>query len=213
MSKIKNFDCAQYESINAGLREIITPYKLIQLGEEVALTYTPDAYEHAMAFLCLNDIPHTFTFNPVNPKLRARVVMVTWTEDDGTEKNLAWWEKDPSTDCYLVRFEENWADEMDVYGFAIFTTEEYNDWCKAMVRLSEAMKHAVFNYSFGTNEEQEYEDFEEFFKCFTAKVLPAEHAEMFRGAFDTDAYYGQFPTTDDLNNYVEYMMHDMEEEE
>lgn len=105
MGKIKNYDRALYESINAGLREIIAPYKLIQLGEEIALTYTPDAYEHAMAFLCLNDIPHTFTFNPISPKLRARVVMVTWTEDDGTEKNLAWWEKTllPTTTWFVLR--------------------------------------------------------------------------------------------------------------
>lgn len=75
------------------------------------------------------------------------------------------------------------------------------------------MKHAVFNYSFGTNEEQEYEDFEEFLNCFTAKVIPTEHAEMFRSAFDTDEYYGQFPTIDDLNYYIEDMLHDVEEDE
>lgn len=212
MSKIKNYDRALYESIEAGLREFMKPHQFKDIkNENLVEIYTPMAYEQVAAFLCINDIPHTFTINPVNSKMRARIVMVSWTENDN-EHNLAWWEKTVS-DCYLVRFEENWADEMDIYGFAIFTTEEYNNWCNALSRLREAMKHAVFTYSFGTNEEQEYEDFEEFLNCFTAKIIPAEHAEMFRGAFDTDEYYGQFPTIDTLNYYIEDMMHDVEDNE
>ena len=212
MSKTKYYDRALYESIESGLREMMKPYQFKDIkNENLIEIYTPMAYEQVAAFLCINDIPHTFTINPVNSKMRARIVMVSWVED-GSENHLAWWEKTDS-DCYLVRFEENWADEMDIYGFAIFTTEEYNNWCHTLSRLREAMKHAVFTYSFGTNEEQEYEDFEEFLNCFTAKVIPAEHAEMFRGAFDTDEYYGQFPTIDDLNYYIEDMLHDVEENE
>ena len=213
MSKTKYYDRALYESIESGLREMMKPYQFKDIkNENLIEIYTPMAYEQVAAFLCINDIPHTFTINPVNSKMRARIVMVSWVEDDGSENHLAWWEKTDS-DCYLVRFEENWADEMDIYGFAIFTTEEYNNWCHTLSRLREAMKHAVFTYSFGTNEEQEYEDFEEFMNCFTAKVIPAEHAKMFRGAFDTDEYYGQFPTIDDLNYYIEDMLHDVEENE
>lgn len=206
MSKIKNYDRALYESINAGLREVITPYKFVQLGEEIALTYTPKAYEHAMTFLCLNDIPHTFTFNPVNPELHARVVMVAWTEDDGTEKNMGWWEKDPSSDCYIVQFDENWSDEMDVHGFALFTAEEYSNWSQAMLRLCKAMsKGGSFDYYFGTNEFNLYEDYKEFEQCFTIKILPLEHANIIRDAFEMQTYYGIFPGIDDLNYYIEDM--------
>lgn len=212
MSKIKNYDRALYESVEAGLREFMKPHRFEDIkNENLIEIYTPMAYEQVAAFLCINDIPHTFTINPVNSKMRARIVMVSWIEN-GSERNLAWWEKTGS-DCYLVRFEENWADEMDIYGFAIFTAEEYNNWCHVLSRLREAMKHAVFTYSFGTNEEQEYEDFEEFLNCFKVKVIPAEHAEMFRNAFDTNEYYGQFPTIDALNYYIEDMLHDVEEDE
>ena len=51
MSKIKNYDRALYESIEAGLRAVISPHRFVQLGEVLALTYTPKAYEEAMAFL------------------------------------------------------------------------------------------------------------------------------------------------------------------
>ena len=213
MSKMKNYDRALYESIEAGLEAMIAPHKFERLDEVHVPMYFPTAYENAAAFLCLNEIQHTFVVNPINPKLRARIIMVSWIEDDGTESNMAWWERNPSNDCYLVRFEENWADEMDIYGFAIFTAEEYSNWCHTLSRLRKAMNYAVFTYSFGTNEEQEYEDFEEFMNCFTVKALPAEHAKMLCDGFDTDKYYGQFPTIDTLNYYIEDMMHDVEEDE
>ena len=41
MSKIKNYDRALYESIEAGLRAVIRPYRFTQLGQVLALTYTP----------------------------------------------------------------------------------------------------------------------------------------------------------------------------
>lgn len=93
MSKIKNYNRTLYESIESGLRELMKPYRLDKPEEILACIYTPDAYEQAAAFLCINDIPHTFSICPINSKLRARVVIVTWTENDGGECNLAWWEE------------------------------------------------------------------------------------------------------------------------
>ena len=205
MSKIKIYDRVMYDSIKTGLREVMAPYQFNDIRDgDLTDTYTPIAYEQAAAFLCVNDIQHTFTINPIDSNLRARIVIVSWIEDDGTEDNLVWWEKTDS-DCYLVRFEEDWADEMSIYGFAIFTTDEYSNWSHIMFRLCEAMNQAVFTYSFGTNEEQDYEDFEEFLKCFTVKVIPAKHAEILRDMFNINEYYGEFPTVDYLNYCVEGM--------
>ena len=96
MSKTKNYNRALYESIEADLRAVISPHKIIQAGGILDSVYTSEAREEAMTFLCMNDIPHTFTYVPINSKLRARVVMLAWTEPDGAEKNLAWWEKNAS---------------------------------------------------------------------------------------------------------------------
>lgn len=206
MSKIKNYDRALYESIEIGLRAVISLHRFVQLGEVLALTYTPKAYEEAMAFLCVNDIPHTFTYNPINSKLGARVLTVTWSEDDGTEKNLAWWEKKISSDCYMVRFEENWADEMDVQGFALFTAEEYSEWSEKMFCLRRAMENGgSFEYYFGTNEFNEYEDYIEFEGCFSVKVISAEHAKILRDVLKIQTYYGEFPKMADLSYYIEAM--------
>ena len=205
MSKIKTYDRVMYDSIKTGLREVMAPYQFKDIRDgDLTDTYTPMAYEQAVAFLCVNGIQHTFTINPTDSNLRARIVIVSWLEDDGTEDNLVWWEKMDS-DCYLVRFEENWADEMFIYGFATFTADEYSNWSHVMFRLREAMKQAVFTYVFGTNEEQDYEDFEEFLSCFTVKVIPAEHAEILRDMFSINEYYGEFPTVDYLNYCIEGM--------
>lgn len=207
MSKIKNYDRALYESIEAGLREVMKPYQFLSLkNDDLSMTYTHMAYEQAATFLCLNDIQHTFVINPVNSKLRACVVMVSWIEDDGTEGNFAWWEKQPSTDCYLVQFKDNWSDEMDVSAFALYTVEEYNNWCHALSRLQDAMRDGInFNYYFGTNEYNEYSSFKEFADCFTIKTIPADYAVVIRSAFDIQNHYGDFPTLDNINIYVEDM--------
>ena len=205
MSKIKNYDRALYESIETGLRAVIRPHRFIQLGQALALTYTPKAYEEAMAFLCINDIPHTFTYNPINSKLGARVLTITWTEDDGTEKNLAWWEKKISSDCYMVQFEENWADEIDVQGFALFTAEEYSEWSEKMFCLRHAMEN-------GANEFNEYEDYIEFEGCFSVKVISAEHAKILRDVLKIQTYYGEFPKVADLSYYIEVMGRKEEDE-
>jgi hypothetical protein len=93
MSKIKKFDRTLYESIEAGLREFMKPHQVKDVkNENLVEVYTPMAYEQVAAFLCINDIPHTFTISPVNSKMRARIVVVSWIEN-GSEHNLPWWER------------------------------------------------------------------------------------------------------------------------
>lgn len=132
--------------------------------------------------------------------------MVSW-EEEGEWHNFSWWERDPHEDYYLVRFEENWCDKMDISGFALFSLEEYNGWMGAMSELKKAMeKGLTFEYHFGTNEFNEYEEFKEFSDCFTAKILPREDALVLRNAFDMKTpYYGDFPTADYINCYLEDM--------
>lgn len=98
MSKIKNYERTLYESILIGLHEVMKPYRQKRKEEILFCFYTKDAYEQAVLFLCLNDIQHTFTIGPANAKLHARVVMVSWIEDDGSENSFAWWEENNGKD-------------------------------------------------------------------------------------------------------------------
>ena len=204
MSKIEKYNMHMYPSIKCALQELMEPY-MVKDNEnfELAYAFTAEAYEDIATFLCLNDIKHTFTINEVNERLGARVVMVNW-ENAGETRNLAWWEI-IEEEHYLVKFEENWADEMDVYSFAVFTAKEYRNWRNAMDRLELAMDTAVLTYSFGTNEEQEYEDFKEFVECFSVKPITKAEANTIRDLFGIDTYYGDFPGIDTLNYYLEDM--------
>lgn len=204
MSKIDKYNMYMYPSIAAALRELMAPY-VIKDNEnfELVCAYTAEAYEDVATFLCLNDIKHTFIINDPNERLGARVIVVSW-EIAGETRNLTWWEI-AEEECYLVKFEENWADEMDISAFAVFSAKDYRDWRSAMGRLEKAMEHAVLTYTFGTNEEQEYEDFKEFVECFDVKPITKEQANTIREAFGIDTYYGDFPGVDALNYYLEDM--------
>lgn len=204
MGKIEKYNMYMYPSISAALRELMEPY-MVKDNEnfEVVCAFTAEAYEDVATFLCLNDIKHTFTINDVNERLGARIIMVSW-EVAGETRNLAWWEV-IEEEHYLVKFEENWADEMDVYSFAVFTAKEYRNWRNVMDRLEVAMDSAVLTYSFGTNEEQDYEDFKEFVECFSVKPITKAQADTIRDLFGTDTYYGGFPGIDTLNYYLEDM--------
>ena len=208
MSKIEKYNMYMYPSINAALRELMNPYMVMDNENlELVCAFTAEAYDEVATFLCLNNIQHTFTINDPTERLGARVVMVSW-DVAGETRNLAWWEV-VEEEHYLVKFEENWADEMDVYSFAVFTAKQYRNWRALLERMKKASEYCVFSYSFGTNEEQDYDEFEEFERCFTAKPITKAQADTIRDLFGTDTYYGGFPGIDTLNYYLE----DMEAEE
>ena len=52
---------------------------------------------------------------------------------------------------FLVKYSDNWADEMDIDGCVVITEEQYN-------KIQENLKSfKPFTFSIGTNEEIEYE--------------------------------------------------------
>ena len=201
MSKIEKYNMHMYPSIKCALQELLEQYK--QEHPALGYAYTDEAYEEITAFLCINDINHTFVVNQPNERFGVRLVSVCWKGAMG-EENLGWWEIFEEG-SYLVKFEENWADEMDVYAFAVFSAKEYRCWRHVMERLDKAMDKAVLKYCFGTNEEQEYETFEEFDRCFTVKAITNDEANTICDAFNIATYYGNFPGVDALNYYIEDM--------
>jgi hypothetical protein len=54
---------------------------------------------------------------------------------------------------YLVKYEDNWADEFDIYGFEIFNQRQFDF---LNVVINDIRKVGDFEYYFGTNEYIDY---------------------------------------------------------
>lgn len=81
---------------------------------------------------------------------------------------------------YLVRWEDNWADEMDLEGWKVMDQAELDAWKSRLEKIG------YCTLSFGTNEENEYESGREILNCCTIKTITDTDAEvlqrLFRGA-------------------------------
>ena len=93
----------------------------------------------------------------------------------------------------LVKFNTDWADEMTIEGFEVFTDEEwqaYKDGVEAAFK--ETDYHEVY---FGTNEFNGYGSAEEFLGEFTVTEITEEEAFTLGKLFKPSFYgYGQFPS-------------------
>ena len=58
----------------------------------------------------------------------------------------------------LVKYEDNWADEMDLVGFMIMTDQDYDDWLIAVKNTFADNENQ--SYYCGSNEEVEFELYE-----------------------------------------------------
>lgn len=86
----------------------------------------------------------------------------------------------------LVMYEDDWADEMDIYGFCLMTSEQWK-------YKKNEIKHTSFPQEvyFGTNEYNVYENPEEFLNKFTEKEVTESEAKTINKFFTSD--YGRFP--------------------
>jgi len=97
----------------------------------------------------------------------------------------------------LIKFDENWADEMDVSGFKLFKSEQ--DWQKAIKEFKDEREieddeDCCFSIYFGTNEENEYESFSEFLNCFEVTTVSDAEVSVLEKLFPKIDYgYGHFP--------------------
>ena len=91
MSKMKNFDLAMYESINDGVHHFINEGRLYDYAFQV---YSEKALNGALAFLCLNDIQHSYTVTPLCADFAKfdvhSVVCLSWEGDEKRESFTFW---------------------------------------------------------------------------------------------------------------------------
>lgn len=101
---------------------------------------------------------------------------------------------------FLVKFEDNWADEMDINSHLVMSESEVEAY-KKLVRESEY----PFELFVGTNQNIDYDSAEEFLACLTfievseEDVLVLEKLDLLEvGDFPTEDYFEE----DDLGDYL-----------
>ena len=65
----------------------------------------------------------------------------------------------------LVKFSNNWADEMDIEGLYVTTQEEHNEFIKKVHNYFKSNNELI--YTVGSNEEIEFSNAEELLECYT----------------------------------------------
>jgi hypothetical protein len=87
---------------------------------------------------------------------------------------------------YLLKYSDNWADEMDIDGHAVLTSEEYNEFNSKVDELE------YLWFSVGTNEDIEYESNESIKRAYSVSAILEDDVDvldrlgiMFRGYADS----------------------------
>ena len=93
----------------------------------------------------------------------------------------------------LVKYDSNWADEMDIDGFRLFTDKQWEKYQKDFQKHFKKDKR--YTYYVGTNEDIEYGDFDGFMSDFKVSEITDEEAAVLSKLFDNlkDYGYGFFP--------------------
>lgn len=106
---------------------------------------------------------------------------------------------------WLVKFADNWADEMDVEGFSIMSTGQFAQWAKTVEEVAKKIGEGhPFEWYFGTNEWIDWEIGKEFKEAFSCDVITDEEANVLKRllleGFDK---YGIFPSGQDMAYFLE----------
>lgn len=87
----------------------------------------------------------------------------------------------------LIKWEDNWADKMDVQGFHIVTEKAWN----TFKGLMETKLEFPYTIGIGSNEDIEYDEYNDLAKTFSAYYITDNEADAIRNNFELP--YGHFP--------------------
>jgi hypothetical protein len=108
---------------------------------------------------------------------------------------------------YLYKFEDNWADEADFSGFAIFTEEEKR---KHEIGIKRAFKNGG-SICFGTNEDNEYDSYEDVESTFEFEEITKQEYFTIKRLFGET--FGHLGPLDESGNYEDSDEDDEDDED
>jgi hypothetical protein len=88
----------------------------------------------------------------------------------------------------LVKYDSNWADEMAIDGFRVFTDKQWEKYQEDFKKHFK--KDNSYTYYVGSNGDIEYGDFDEFMSDFKVSEITDEEAAVLEKLFDNLSTYG-----------------------
>lgn len=85
---------------------------------------------------------------------------------------------------YIYKFEDNWADEMNVQGFAILTEKE-KDMALAYIRREYKRGGTIY---FGTNEENDYKSLRDVMNCISFEEITSNQYNTIQQVFGDNSF-------------------------
>ena len=106
---------------------------------------------------------------------------------------------------WLVKFADNWADEMDIEGFSIMSTGQFTQWAKTVEEVAKKIDEGHnFEWYIGTNERIGWKSGENFKKAFNCEVISNEEANILkRLLLEGVDSYGLFPSGETMTYRLE----------
>lgn len=106
---------------------------------------------------------------------------------------------------WLVKFVDNWADEMDIEGFSIMPTGQFTQWARTVEEVAKKIDDGrSFEWYFGTNEWINWDSGKEFKEAFSCEVITDEEADVLKRLLLEDFdKYGIFPSGQDMTYFLE----------
>jgi hypothetical protein len=95
------------------------------------------------------------------------------------------------TKYFLIEYDSNWADEMDIRGFCVMSEAQkdlYFDYFKKEFKQYNSYCHCV-----GTNEEIEYLSFKHFSDAFSIQRITLEEKQKIEFLFGIQSFIGDDP--------------------
>ena len=90
MGKIKNYDRSLYKDIYDAIHTLMNEeMSFCAKSNGYVRVYSKEAFDTALSFLCVNDIPHSYTIKPLNVLELAginSIISIRWLEE-GMERS------------------------------------------------------------------------------------------------------------------------------
>jgi len=108
------------------------------------------------------------------------------------------WEDEEPNKYYLIKFRDNWSDEMNIYGFSVMTSEEWSKYSNTLKNHKNR-----FNYYIGTNEDVEYRNGNELLRRMNPKEINLNEYNFLKENFKSydGIKFGFFPNLEILEDW------------